>query len=113
MVKIQGVVKDFPVVAYRLGFLQNFTHTEQPSLTSDPVVKEDMKKEEVDVDDGKREHQEAAANGDHRPAEPTAGLSHEEEGGEKKKDFEGFEEPEDEEEDQLDAILKEVCMYMY
>lgn len=108
--KIQGIVKDYPAVAYRLGFLQNFTQTEQPSLTSDPVIKKDLMKEEVDVDNEKRKPQEPAVGGDSKPVDPTAGLSREEGDGGKKKDVEGFEEPEDEEEDQLDAILKEVCM---
>ena len=108
-VKIRGIVKDFPAVAYRLGFLQNFTQTEKPSLTSDSVANEDLKKEEDDVDNEERKHQEVAVGDESRPADPVAGLGHEEEEGGKKKDFEGFEEPEDVEEDQLDAILKEVC----
>ena len=30
--KIRGIVKDFPAVAYRLGFLQNFTHAQPPTV---------------------------------------------------------------------------------
>lgn len=98
-VKIRSIVKDFPAVAYRLGFLQNFTHTQQPSLASDSVVKKDLKKENV-VGDEKRKHDEEDVNGD-RADGPRAG----EEGDAEKQQ----EEYVDVEEDQLESILKEVC----
>lgn len=103
-VKIRGIVKDFPAVAYRLGFLQNFTHTQKPPLTGDSVVKEDSKIETVEVVDEKRKHEGTEVNGE-RADRPRPG---EEEDAEKKKSLGGLEEPEDAQEDQLDFILKEV-----
>ena len=92
-------MKDFPAVAYRLGFLQNFTHTQPPTVdNSDPGKTQDS--EEVR---GREEH--AVVDQDIRLAGVV--LDHErDEGGEKR---EGNGE-EDLAEDQMEDILKEVCL---
>ena len=96
--KIRGIVKDFPAVAYRLGFLQNFTHTQPPTVDiSEPAKTQDSEELRGGGEDAVVDQDVRLVGGvlDHERAE---GRERGEGNGE-----------EYIEEDQLEDILTEVC----
>ena len=105
-------MKDFPAVAYRLGFLQNFTHTQPPTVeTNDPAKTQD-------TDELRGREEDAAVD---RGIGPAGG--HEGDGGGERGERNGGGDVMEEylDKDQLEEILREVChtslgmcyMYMY
>ena len=103
--KIRGVIKDFPAVAYRLGFLQNFTDSRGKYGDTPAPVEE----ERVAVDDhGAVEVAAVVVDGREREGEREEGEE-EEEGEQREWSRGGFLDHNEVDEAQLDNILKEVC----
>ena len=123
MGKIRGVIKDFPSVAYRLGFIQNFTASQRQNGEPQAPVKEEEEQVAVDdnggvgdegvaaviVDGGKkREDGERRENGERREGE-RGEEGDREEVEQKEWSRGGFMDHDEVDEGQLDNILKEVC----
>ncbi|CAI8033095.1 hypothetical protein GBAR_LOCUS18671 [Geodia barretti] len=102
--KIRGVIKDFPAVAYRLGFLQNFTDSRGKYGDTPAPVEE----ERVAVDDhGAVEVAAVVVDGREREGEREEGEE-EEEGEQREWSRGGFLDHNEVDEAQLDNILKEI-----
>ena len=112
--KVRGIVKEFPAVAYKLGFIQNLTLAQKlpdTVTTSAPVISEETNEKEKKVD----EEGEVGVAAADRGVEGGAGLTHEREeererGGEEEENLnEHVEEAEDVHvENVIDGLIREV-----
>ena len=109
--KIRGVIKDFPALAYRLGFLQNFTDSRGKYGDTPAPVEE----ERVAVDDNGavgvvEEVAAVVVDGGEKEAEREGEKNGEREEGEQREwSRGGFLDHNEVDEAQLDNILQEVC----
>ena len=114
--KIRAVVKDYPAVAYRLGFLQNFTLSRNKDRSTAAPLKKEKEEEEgaVAIDNGREEMAAVVLDGGVREGgerEEGRGVAGGEREGEREWSRGGYMDHNEADgvgDDELDFILKEV-----